>query len=63
MPSRNSDDFVIADISDSSVFNDHPELGKKLGGAAADPDGPLRLTIGLYYDGLETANPLGVARG
>eukprot|EP00965_Chrysotila_dentata_P017991 597301-Pleurochrysis_carterae.AAC.1 len=62
MPPRDTDNFVIADVSDGSVFNDHPELGKKLRGAPADEDGPLRLAIGLYYDGLETANPLGVAR-
>ena len=53
----------ICDITDGSVFFNHPELGDearrqriKDGG-----DGKIRLGIILYYDDLTTTNALGVA--
>ena len=46
---------VYADVTDGSVFREHPELG-----AAADrSDGALRLGIILYYDEVEVCNALG----
>ena len=60
-PARGTKATVIADITDGSVFRDHPEFGQnaRLGKAGE----PFQLAIGLYYDGIETANPLGYARG
>eukprot|EP00965_Chrysotila_dentata_P242053 6204661-Pleurochrysis_carterae.AAC.1 len=45
------------------MFREHPELGAAMGGTIPDADEPMRLAIGLYCDGVETVNPIGVARG
>ena len=46
---------VYCDITDGSVFREHPELG-----AAADrSDGALRLGFILYYDEVEVCNAIG----
>jgi len=60
-PAKGTRVTIIADITDGSVFRDHPEFGQnpRLG----KPGQPFQLAIGLYYDGVETANPLGFARG
>lgn len=62
-PTSGSSELVIMDITDGSVFKEHPELGKAMAGKEPSEDEPIRLAIGLYYDGVETANPLGFARG
>ena len=60
-PAKGTSATVIADITDGSVFRDHPEFGQNL--RLGKEGEPFQLGIGLYYDGVETANVLGYARG
>eukprot|EP00965_Chrysotila_dentata_P024796 822179-Pleurochrysis_carterae.AAC.1 len=62
-PDSGSAEFIVTDITDGQMFREHPELGAAMAGSLPEPDEPMRLAIELYYDGVETANPIGVARG
>ena len=50
---------VYADITDGSVFRNHPELGVE----ADRSDGTLRLGLILYYDEVEVVNAIGQFSG
>ena len=45
------------------VHREHPELGQAMIGKLPAAEDPMRLAVGLYYDGLGLSNPLGVAAG
>eukprot|EP00965_Chrysotila_dentata_P147409 4866146-Pleurochrysis_carterae.AAC.1 len=48
---HSSPDFVIADITDGSVFIDHPQLGKAMIGRDPGSYEPIRLAVGLNRRG------------
>ena len=53
-----------SDITDGDVFNKHPKLGIDSGAAPCRESGSgVKTAWKLYYDDVEVANPLGVARG
>jgi len=56
------------DVEDGLLFRTHPKLGREGAIYACDEHGPehhqvVKLCFIAYLDGIETANPLGVARG
>ena len=63
LPSSSSEQMVISDIVHGTLFREHPELGEAMIGKLPAAEAPMRLAVGLYYDGLGLSNPLGVAAG
>ena len=53
---------VWSDITDGDVFLNHPKLGTGLDVAGPLPSG-VHTGWKMYYDDVEVANPLGIARG
>jgi hypothetical protein len=53
-----------SDITDGDVFRDHPQLGATSGAAPCEISGSgVKTAWKVYYDDVEVANPIGVARG
>ena len=55
----------ISDITDGKIFREHEKLGVNSGSIVCPDLGGNRLKLAFkaYYDEIETANPLGFARG
>jgi len=60
-------DEEMRDVEDGLLFRAHPRLGREGAIYARDEHGTehqvVKLCFIAYLDGIETANPLGVARG
>jgi len=59
---------AMHDVEDGLLFRTHPKLGREGAIYACNEHGPehhqvVKLCFIAYLDGIETANPLGVARG
>ena len=57
---------AMHDVEDGLLFRTHPKLGREGAIYACDEHGPehhqvVKLCFIAYLDGIETANPLGVA--